>query len=212
MQWSQKDEKDKHVPVFVLSSFCGVRVAQFLIFCVSYCRYVFVLCPLKTEKHEHHKRTKRTNTHLQYDTQNIKKWATRTPQKDERTNTYLQYDTQNIKKWATRTPQKAKGQTSTYNMIRRILKTEQHEHYKRTKGQTRTYNMIRRILKTEQHQHHTKPKRINTYLHLFVLFVLLWSLHGLSFFDLRLLISTCFMFSLVISTNLWWSYVSIISY
>ena len=96
----------------------------------------------------------RTNTYLQYDTQNIKNWATWTPQKDEkdkhvhtiwyaeyyklsnmnttkgqRTNTYLQYDTQNIKNWATRTPQKAKGQTRTYNMRRRILKTEQHEHY-----------------------------------------------------------------------------------
>jgi hypothetical protein len=100
--------------------------------------------------------------------------------KGQRTNTYLQYDTQNIKNWATRTPQKAKEQTRTYNMIRRILKTEQHEHYKRTntylqydmqniknwatrtpqkaKGQTRTYNMIRRILKTEQHEHHKKPK------------------------------------------------------
>jgi hypothetical protein len=28
---------------------------------------------LKTEQHEHYKRTKRTNTYLQYDTQNIKK-------------------------------------------------------------------------------------------------------------------------------------------
>ena len=37
---------------------------------------------LKTEQHEHHKRTKRTNTYLQYDTQNIKNRATRTPQKD----------------------------------------------------------------------------------------------------------------------------------
>jgi hypothetical protein len=60
---------------------------------------------LKTEQHEHYKRT----------------------------NTYLQCDTQNIKTWATRTPQKAKGQTSTYKMIRRILKTEQHEHHKRPK-------------------------------------------------------------------------------
>ena len=94
---------------------------------------------LKTEQHEHNKWTKRTNT-------------------------YLQYDTQNIKNWATRTPQKAKGPTRTYNMIRRILKTEQHEHHKRTKGQTRSYNMIRRILKNEQHGHYKRTKRTNTYL------------------------------------------------
>ena len=45
--------------------------------------------------------------------------------------------------------------------------------------------------------------------YVFVLFVLLWPLHGLPFFELRLLISTFFMFSLVISTNLWWNYLSL---
>ena len=48
---------------------------------------------LKTEQHEHYKRTKRTNTYLQYDTQNIKNWSTWTQQKRGE---YVGFDNNNI--------------------------------------------------------------------------------------------------------------------
>jgi hypothetical protein len=141
---------------------------------------------LKTDQHQRHKRTKRTNTYLRYDTQNIKNWATRTLQKAKeqtrtynmirrilkteqhqhykRNNTYLQYDTQNIKNWATWTPQKdEKDKTRTYNMIRRILQTEQHEHHKRAKDKhvpTIWYAEYKNLSNTNT----TKGQRTNTYL------------------------------------------------
>ena len=89
---------------------------------------------LKTEQHEHHKRTKGQTRSYNMIRRILKNEQHEHYKRTKRTYTYLQYDTQNIKKLATRTPQKAKGQTRTYNMKRRILKTEQHEHHKRPKN------------------------------------------------------------------------------